>query len=68
VFGLDNSITSGARSVAPMIGAAVAHAVALRTTFLAAAVLYLALALLASRKLPSTEQVVSYSEVRVRAE
>jgi MFS transporter, DHA1 family, multidrug resistance protein len=68
VFGLDNSITSGARSVAPMIGAAVAHAVALRTTFLAAAVLYLALALLASRKLPSTEQVVSFTEVRVRAE
>jgi MFS transporter, DHA1 family, multidrug resistance protein len=55
VFGLDNSITSGARSVSPMIGAAVAHAVSLRTTFLAAAVLYLALTLVASRRLPTSD-------------
>jgi len=59
VFGLDNSITSGARSVAPMIGAAVAHAVSLRTTFLAAAALYLALALVASRRLPASETVLA---------
>jgi MFS transporter, DHA1 family, multidrug resistance protein len=57
VFGLDNSITSAARSVAPMIGAAVAHTVALRTTFLAAAVLYMALAILASRRLSASEAV-----------
>jgi MFS transporter, DHA1 family, multidrug resistance protein len=62
VFGLDNSITSGARSVSPMIGAAVAHALSLRVTFLAAAALYLALALVASRRLPSTEQPLPPSD------
>jgi MFS transporter, DHA1 family, multidrug resistance protein len=55
VFGLDNSITSGARSVSPMIGAAVAHSLSLRASFLAAAVLYLALAVVASRRLPETQ-------------
>jgi MFS transporter, DHA1 family, multidrug resistance protein len=63
VFGLDNSITSAARSVAPMVGAAVAHAVSLRTTFLAAAVLYLALAIVASRRLPASEEVLVGAEV-----
>ncbi|HSV85974.1 MAG TPA: MFS transporter [Levilinea sp.] len=53
VFGLDNSITSGARSVAPVIGAALAYALSLRTVFLAAAALYIGLGLVASRRLPS---------------
>jgi DHA1 family multidrug resistance protein-like MFS transporter len=53
VFGLDNSITSGARSVAPMIGAAFAYALSLRTAFLAAAGLYMLLALVASRYFPA---------------
>jgi MFS transporter, DHA1 family, multidrug resistance protein len=58
VFGLDNSIISGARSAAPMIGAAVAHAASLRTTFLASAILYLALAIVAFRKLPAAEPIL----------
>jgi MFS transporter, DHA1 family, multidrug resistance protein len=64
VFGLDNSITSGARSVAPMIGAAVAHTANLRATFLAAGILYLALAIVAFRKLPASETILVTPEDR----
>jgi MFS transporter, DHA1 family, multidrug resistance protein len=62
VFGLDNSITSGARSAAPMIGAAVAHAASLRTTFLASAVLYLVLAIVTTRRLSAPESIQAVND------
>lgn len=40
VFGLDNSITSAARAIAPMIGAGIAAALNLRIAFLSISVLY----------------------------
>ncbi len=52
VYGLDNSINSGARAVAPMIGVAIAIWLGLRAVFGAAALFYLAAAVLALRALP----------------
>jgi DHA1 family multidrug resistance protein-like MFS transporter len=46
IYGLDNSIVSGARVVAPMIGVSVAMWLGLRAVFVTAALLYLAAALL----------------------
>jgi DHA1 family multidrug resistance protein-like MFS transporter len=54
VYGLDNSINSGARAVAPMVGVAIAMWLGLRAVFGAAALFYLAAALLALRALPRT--------------
>lgn len=47
VYGLDNSINSGARALAPMLGVGVAAALGLRATFVTAAMLYLAAGLVA---------------------
>jgi len=47
VYGLDNSISSGARAVAPMLGVGVAASFGLRATFVTAALLYLAAGLVA---------------------
>ena len=52
VFGLDNSINAGARSLAPLIGAGVALWFGLRATFIATALLFLLMGLLAARFLP----------------
>jgi DHA1 family multidrug resistance protein-like MFS transporter len=52
VYGLDNSITSGARALAPMLGVAIAMGLGFRAVFVAAAALYLAGSLLAARGLP----------------
>jgi MFS transporter, DHA1 family, multidrug resistance protein len=59
VFGLDNSIISGARSVAPLIGSGVAIWFGLRATFLATGFLFLGAMLLAVWKLPIEEKEVS---------
>jgi len=55
VFGLDSSVQAAARSVAPMLGAAVAVWFSLRATFVATAVLYLAAGALAAWRLPQPE-------------
>ena len=47
VYGLDHSITSAARAVAPLVGAAVAAGFGLRATFVATALIYLMAAVLA---------------------
>jgi len=60
VFGLDNSIISGGRSMAPLIGSAVAMAFNLRATFVATAVFFLITALLAAWRLP---QVIKTQQV-----
>lgn len=51
VFGLDNSVRAGARAVAPLVGAAVALAFGIRTTFLATGLIFILGALLAGLKL-----------------
>jgi DHA1 family multidrug resistance protein-like MFS transporter len=52
VYGLDNSINSGARALAPMIGVSIAMWLGLRAVFGAIAMLYLIAALLALWGLP----------------
>jgi len=52
VYGLDNTIISGARAVAPLAGSGVALWLGLRTTFVATAVVFLLVALLAAWQLP----------------
>ena len=52
VYGLDNSVTSSARALAPMMGVGVAMGFGLRATFVAAAVLYLGAALMGAWGLP----------------
>jgi DHA1 family multidrug resistance protein-like MFS transporter len=52
VYGLDNSINSGARALAPMIGVSVAVWLGFRAVFGAIALLYLVAAILAFRGLP----------------
>jgi DHA1 family multidrug resistance protein-like MFS transporter len=52
VYGLDNSIRAGARSIAPLIGSSVAVWFGMRATFIAAGVLFAFAALMAARFLP----------------
>jgi DHA1 family multidrug resistance protein-like MFS transporter len=52
VYGLDNSINAAARAAAPLMGAAVAYWFSLRATFIATALLFLAMAILALWRLP----------------
>jgi DHA1 family multidrug resistance protein-like MFS transporter len=55
VYGMDNSIGSGARSLAPLLGASVAVWLGLRATFAAAGGLFFLAALLAGYRLPRRE-------------
>lgn len=52
VYGIDNSVVSGSRAVAPLMGAGIAAAVGYRGTFAATALLMLGVAILALRCLP----------------
>jgi DHA1 family multidrug resistance protein-like MFS transporter len=52
VYGLDNTIVSGARAVAPLAGSGVALWLGLRATFAATAVVFFLAALLAAWRLP----------------
>jgi DHA1 family multidrug resistance protein-like MFS transporter len=52
VYGLDNSINSGARALAPMIGVSIAMGLGLRAVFGAISLLYLSAAALALWRLP----------------
>jgi DHA1 family multidrug resistance protein-like MFS transporter len=55
VYGLDNSINAGARSVAPLLGAAIAAAFSLRATFAATALLFFSMGLLVIWRIPRKE-------------
>ena len=57
VYGLDNSIDAGARSLAPLLGSGVALWFGLRSTFTATALLFLAGAILAAWRLPDSRRV-----------
>lgn len=52
VYGLDNSVLSTARAVAPLLGAAIAVTVGLRGVFIITALIFLAVGLLAAWRLP----------------
>jgi DHA1 family multidrug resistance protein-like MFS transporter len=54
VYGLDNSIRAGARSLAPMLGSAITLWIGLRGTYVVAGLVFLGAALLASWRLPKT--------------
>lgn len=53
VFGIDNSITSMARAIGPLLGAAIAAWSGLRVAFGAVAVVYALMALIIARQVPS---------------
>lgn len=55
VYGLDNSISSAARTLSPLLGAGLAVWFGLRSVFASAALLYLILALMAVKKLPRAD-------------
>jgi DHA1 family multidrug resistance protein-like MFS transporter len=52
VYGLDNSITAGARALAPLLGASVAVWMGLRTTFMAICLLFFMAGILSLWRLP----------------
>ena len=55
VYGLDNSIISGGRAIAPLLGGAIAAAFGLRSAFTATAILFFLTALLAVMSLPKNQ-------------
>jgi DHA1 family multidrug resistance protein-like MFS transporter len=59
IYGLDNSISSAARAVAPLLGASVAMWFDLREVFAAAAAVFLVATVLASVWLPGRQPAVS---------
>jgi DHA1 family multidrug resistance protein-like MFS transporter len=59
VYGLDNSVWSGARALSPMIGSAVSVSLGMRSTFALTAGLFLLTAILAARLLPRHPQSAS---------
>jgi len=52
VYGLDNSIDAAGRTVAPMLGSAIAILISLRSTFFVTALLFMLISLLAMWRLP----------------
>lgn len=58
VFGLDNAIVAASRAAAPLLGALIAFWLGLRATFIAAAFVYLLVALLAMWRLPDAQPVI----------
>jgi DHA1 family multidrug resistance protein-like MFS transporter len=63
-YGLDNSIVSGARTIAPLIGAGVAVAFGLRATFIFTAITFFLSALLAIRLFPSLRTGKAHEEAQ----
>lgn len=55
VYGIDNSIDAGARSIAPMLGAAIAEWWGLRLPFAATALFFFLAVIMAARMLPRSE-------------
>ncbi len=57
VYGLDNSISSGARMIAPLLGVSIAMWFGFRSVFAIAGLLYLIAAILAIVKLPKRSEI-----------
>jgi DHA1 family multidrug resistance protein-like MFS transporter len=57
VYGLDNSIRAGSRTIAPLLATAIAVWLGLRATFIATALLFLVTALLAAWRLPQSQDL-----------
>ncbi len=55
VYGIENSIVAAARAVAPLLGSVIAFWFDLRATFLATAVIFLLVAVIAFLRLPAAE-------------
>jgi DHA1 family multidrug resistance protein-like MFS transporter len=56
VYGLDNSIDAAGRTVAPMVGSAIAISIGLRSTFFVTALLFIVISMVATWRLPKTSQ------------
>jgi DHA1 family multidrug resistance protein-like MFS transporter len=54
VYGLDNSIQAGAKALAPLLGSGLALWLGLRSTFAAAGIIFLLMAVIAGQCLPTT--------------
>jgi len=67
VFGLDNSINAAGRSIAPLLGAAVATARGYPATFLSAGTIFLVASLLAAWRLPPSRQEAGTSRTAVKS-
>ena len=60
VYGLDNSISSGARALGPMIGVGVSALLGLRAVFVAVAAIYFAVGLAAAFFMPRPGKIIVY--------
>ncbi len=65
VYGLDNSVTAGARAIAPLAGSAVAVSLSQRGVFAIAGVIYIVMALLTWQWLPRQEKAPVQTAERV---
>jgi DHA1 family multidrug resistance protein-like MFS transporter len=63
VYGLDNSINAGARSIAPLLGAAIAASFSLRATFVATALLFFSMGLLVIWCMPKGANIQQTSKI-----
>jgi DHA1 family multidrug resistance protein-like MFS transporter len=62
VYGLDNSIRAGSRSIAPLLGSSIALWFDLRATFVATAVIFVLMQVVAMTRLPRLREVASMGE------
>lgn len=62
VYGLDNSIRAGSRTIAPLLATGIAVWLGLRATFIATALLFLVTALLAAWRLPQSRDLQTRQE------
>jgi DHA1 family multidrug resistance protein-like MFS transporter len=68
VYGLDNSVTAGARAAAPLLGAGIAFWFGLRTTFLAMVGIFGAVALVSLLLLPGTPRTLQETSPQAHQE
>ncbi len=67
VYGLDNSVVAGSRAVAPLAGSMVALAFGLRGTFIATALLFVVVLVIAYAFLPNPKLAPNYRPASVQA-
>jgi len=67
VYGLDNSVVAGSRAVAPMVGSTIALAFGLRGTFIASAILFGFVTVIAYSFLPKPKVAPAYRPAGIAA-